>query len=67
MPSPSFAGAALELSLDLEHAIYDCYFLAAGEAHGSFLVTADHAFVTKVRGTRLAPLVLQLGEEVPDV
>lgn len=67
MPSPLFAGAALELSLDLEHAIYDCYFLAAAEAYGSFLVTADRAFVTKVRGTRLAPLILQLGDEVPDV
>jgi len=66
MPSPLFAGAALELSLDLD-AIYDCYFLAAAEAYGSFLVTADRAFVTKVRGTRLAPLILQLGDEVPDV
>jgi predicted nucleic acid-binding protein len=67
MPSPLFAGAALELSLDLEHAIYDCYFLAAAQAHGSFLVTADRAFLTKVRGTRLAPLIVQLGDEVPDV
>ena len=67
MPSPPFAGAALNLSLDLEHAIYDCYFLAVAQAYGSFLVTADRAFVTKVRGTQLASLVLQLGEEVPDV
>ena len=67
MPSPLFADAALDLSLDLEHAIYDCYFLAMAEAYGSFLVTADPAFATKVRGTRLASLVLQLGDEVPDV
>jgi predicted nucleic acid-binding protein len=67
MPSPSFAGAALELSLDLEHAIYDCYFLAMAQAYGSFLVTADRAFLEKVRATRLAPLVLQLGDEVPHV
>ena len=67
VPSPSFAAAALDLSLDLEHAIYDCYFLAVAEAYGSFLVTADRAFVTKVRGTRFASLILQLGDEVPDV
>lgn len=28
------------------------------------LIAPDRAFLTKVRGTRLAPLILQLGEEV---
>lgn len=67
LPSPSFAAAAFELSLRLEHSIYDCYFLAVAEAQGAFLVTADRPFAGKVRNTRRAPLILLLGEEIPNV
>lgn len=67
LPSPAYADAALDLSLSLSHAIYDCYFLAMAEAQGTFLVTADRRFADKVKSTSLSPLVLVLGEEVPDV
>ena len=67
LPSPIFAAAALELALQLEHSIYDCYFLAAAELLGGFLITADRPFAAEVRRTSLAPLILLLGEEVPNV
>jgi predicted nucleic acid-binding protein len=59
-----FGQVALELSLALNHSIYDCYFLAAAEKHGP-LVTADGVFATKVRATRYGRLIYLLGEEIP--
>ena len=67
LPSTLYAARALELSHELHHSIYDCYFAAAAEAHGVFMVTADRTFVTKLRASRLAPIPILLGEEVPDV
>ncbi len=66
LPSPIFAARALHLSLELHHSIYDCYFAAVAEAHGAFMVTADRRFVAKLRASRLAPVAILLGEEVPD-
>lgn len=65
LPAPPFAQAAFELSLELRHSIYDCYFLALAVDHGLILVTADHRFARKVATTRHAPLVVALGEGVP--
>lgn len=62
LPSPSFAQAAFNLSLELRHSIYDCYFLALAVERGLMLVTADHRFAQKVAVTRHAPLVFTLGE-----
>ena len=67
LPSPAYARAALDLSLSLRHSMYDCYFLAMAEAQGTFLITADGRFAQKVRGSSLSPLILMLGEEVPNV
>ncbi len=66
LPSAPFGDAAFELSLALHHSIYDCYFLAAAEAQGPFLVTADAIFAAKVRATSRAPFIYLLGEEIPD-
>jgi len=66
LPSPAFAPRALELSLELHHAMSDCYFLAAAEEGALPLVTADRKFTDKLRGRSFAPLVILLGEEVPD-
>lgn len=38
---------ALELSLDLEHTVYDCVYLAAAIAHRGTLLTADRALYAK--------------------
>lgn len=65
LPAPPFAQAAFELSMELRHSIYDCYFLALAIDRGLMLVTADHRFVRKVAMTRHAPLIAELGEPLP--
>lgn len=42
------AARALELALTLDHAIYDCMYLALAEADDDILITADDAFRRKV-------------------
>jgi predicted nucleic acid-binding protein len=66
LPSAPFGDAAFDLSLSLGHSVYDCYFLAAAEAQGPFMVTADTIFAAKVRATNLAAFIYLLGEDIPD-
>ncbi|MGA9582162.1 MAG: type II toxin-antitoxin system VapC family toxin [Allosphingosinicella sp.] len=66
LASAPFGSAAFDLSSSLAHSVYDCYFLAAAEAEGLVLVTADTVFAAKVRTTSRAALVYLLGEEIPD-
>jgi len=66
LPSAPLGDVAFELSLSLHHSIYDCYFLAAAEAHGPFMVTADTIFAAKVRATSRAAFIYLLGEDIPD-
>jgi predicted nucleic acid-binding protein len=59
---------ALELGRQLEHAVYDCVYLAMAEGLGDRLVTADAKFLAKLTGTEFAQLVLPLkmaGQQVP--
>ena len=39
---------AVQMALSLEHAIYDCIYLALAERAGDILVTADQRFWSKV-------------------
>lgn len=48
---------ALELALMLDHAIYDCVYLALAEADDDVLITADVKFLRKVEATHLARYV----------
>jgi predicted nucleic acid-binding protein len=65
VPFSGLGSEAFQLSIALNHSIYDCYYLAAARKHGR-LVTADAVFVAKVRVTEWAKLVYLLGEEIPD-
>ncbi len=56
----AFLPRALELAFMLDHAIYDCVYLALAEAMGDLFITADDAFRRKVEQTSLAPLVIAL-------
>jgi predicted nucleic acid-binding protein len=49
------AGRAAALARDLDHPIYDCFYLALCEAEDVPLVTADRRLVEACQGTRLAP------------
>jgi predicted nucleic acid-binding protein len=54
---------AFSLSLDLDHPIYDCLYLALALDTDARLVTADRRFTRVVRGRhRLADHIVVLGE-----
>ena len=61
----AFGRTSFDLSLLLNHSVYDCYFLAAAEALGYPLVTADAVFTAKVRRVRPEAPIYLLGEEMP--
>ncbi len=66
IPARPLGQTAFELSLELHHAIHDCYYLAAAQQSESPLITADGTFVRKLRATGRGRLVHLLGEGLPD-
>jgi predicted nucleic acid-binding protein len=51
-PTAPLAQRAIELALDLDHPVYDCFYLALAEAERVLLVTADRRLGQRLRGTR---------------
>lgn len=47
VPAEQLVADALDIALELEHAAYDCLYLAAALAERCVLVTADATFATK--------------------
>lgn len=52
VPSARLHEAAFEMACVLEHPVYDCQYLALARDEGTRLVTADRAFVERVRRSR---------------
>jgi predicted nucleic acid-binding protein len=50
-PTAPLAPAAASIALALDHAIYDCFYLALAEIEGMRLATADRRFLAKLPGT----------------
>ena len=48
------ADTALQISLDLDHPIYDCVYLACAEREDTALVTADRRLTNAVAGSRFS-------------
>ena len=46
-----YAERAMRISLELDHPIYDCFYLAIAEAREAKLVTADGKLLRKIAGT----------------
>ena len=53
---------ALEMSLTLNHPIYDCIYLSLARSLGAVCITADERLVGKVAGTKFARLTVGLTE-----
>jgi predicted nucleic acid-binding protein len=51
---------ALALAVELDHAIYDCIYLALATQRSDTLVSADERFIAKVRATAMADAVRPL-------
>ncbi len=62
MPSEAFAESALELSLDLVHPVYDCFFLLLAQTLDFPLVTSDRRLWKRTRGTPFAERVVMLSD-----
>jgi predicted nucleic acid-binding protein len=60
IPHGEHAERALDLSLTLDHPIYDCFYLAIAEARQAPLVTADGKLIRKLAGTQHEQLVRPL-------
>ena len=60
-PSGELVGRALEMTMLLNHPLYDCIYLALAERDGLRLVTADDYFTGKVERSELARLIISLG------
>lgn len=52
--------SALALAIELDHAIYDCIYLALALQRGDILVSADERFIAKVRASRMRDTIRQL-------
>jgi predicted nucleic acid-binding protein len=61
-PNATLAPAAASIALALDHAIYDCFYLALAESEGLRLVTADRRFLAKLAGTRWQDHAVVLGQ-----
>lgn len=60
LPSAVFAPRALEIALDLQHPVYDCFFLAAAEECSGQVITADRRLINRCVGTAYASLLTML-------
>lgn len=58
-----FMARAFDLSIALRHAFYDCVYLAAAEALGDRLLTADDVFAGKLADHPLGQRVTVLGRD----
>lgn len=51
---------ALAIAFTLNHAVYDCLYIAGAERIGSFLVTADQRLLNKTAGTAFETRIVHL-------
>lgn len=61
VPIMRLAPAALEMSMNLDHPIYDCFYLALAERDDIQMITADRRFHERVQGTPWQERVRLLG------
>jgi predicted nucleic acid-binding protein len=60
--SASLAARAAAIALELDHPVYDCFYLALSEAQNAPLVTADRRLILKTEATPFAPRTVHLRE-----
>ena len=60
VPLPPLAARASALARELDHPVYDCFYLALAEREAVGLVTADTRLIARTAGTRWAGLVAPL-------
>ncbi|WP_158258497.1 type II toxin-antitoxin system VapC family toxin [Rhodopila globiformis] len=66
IPLAPLAPRAVAISRDLDHPVYDCFYLALAEDRHATLVTADGRLLNRLRGTQWAPLGANLHTMPPE-
>jgi predicted nucleic acid-binding protein len=57
VPSQAVASEAGQAAIELDHPVYDCFYIALAARDGCSFVTADERLYRKTRQTRFASLV----------
>lgn len=65
IPIPSLAERAVVISGRLDHAVYDCFYLALAEIRDVPLITADARFLRKLERTAWATSAIHLADYQP--
>jgi predicted nucleic acid-binding protein len=60
----ALATRAAAIALELDHPVYDCFYLALSEAENAPLVSADRRLIAKTKKTAFAPRSTLLAEFV---
>lgn len=63
-PSAPLVERAFLLSLELDHPLADCIFLAHAEARGDVVVTVDRRFVSKLSGSPYERRAIHLADRI---
>lgn len=64
IPTLLLFGRALHISVEINHPVYDCVFLACAEQNGVRLVTADEKMVQRAENRGFSHLVVNLNDAV---
>ena len=62
VPAAALRHRAMAFALELEHPLYDCFYLALAETRGTRLVTTDEHFLRKVNGTPRSEHIVHLAD-----
>lgn len=63
-PNGPLIARGLAMTVELNHPLYDCIYLALAEREGVRLVTADENFRRKIAGSTFSGLGLSVGEAI---
>lgn len=66
-PAAALVHRARAISLDLDHPIYDCVFLALAESKATVLVAADGKLAKKVKGTSWGRYVVAVADVAMEI
>lgn len=62
VPESTVLERAMNLAIDLDHPIYDCFYIATAERWQAPLVTCDRKLISKIRGHTQPLQVIDLAE-----
>jgi predicted nucleic acid-binding protein len=65
LPASRYGRTAWRMAVELDHSLYDCFYLALAVAEGGVLVTADRGFHRRVTASRWADRIAWVEDSPP--